>query len=197
MKRFIAFILVFMMAFPVAAESIDLSRLSYSELVDLRERIDDQLAYLDMIGEQIDEPDYSAMPLEDAVASIGENSNDGVCYFRNCESDDEALYVHVNLKKTYDEWCTISDTIEYSIAYSVRAFSRDDVEMIRFFFHEAGYSTTGEKLDMITITMKIKKETFEKMDVAYFYEYAPNNQLLFLNSIDAYTLHKDYKKVVR
>lgn len=40
MKKFLAFLLMFLMVSPVFAESIDLSRLSYDELVALKDRID-------------------------------------------------------------------------------------------------------------------------------------------------------------
>lgn len=39
MKKFLAFLLMFLMVYPVLAEDIDLSNLSYKELVSLKERI--------------------------------------------------------------------------------------------------------------------------------------------------------------
>lgn len=199
MKRFIAFVLVFMLAFPVAAESIDLSGLTYYELQALRDEIDARMKAIKTATENNDdEPNYNELNLEVAIEQIALRSDDGVCHFRNYEFyPGEELHIHVDMKNLYDNRNTISDTICFSIDFARRAFLRDDITMIRFFFHEAGRNSYGQQVDMQTITMKIKKTTFQKINIDYIYKWPATNQLLYLNALDAYTLYKDYKRVVK
>lgn len=181
-------------AYPV---TINISDMSYEELVALRGQIDERLAIL-ASGANEEEPDYAALPLDEAITAIAENSNDGVCYFREYTFyPGEEIHIHVDLKGIYDDRNTISDTIRFAIDFAKRAFTRDDIPMIRFFFHEAGHNASGQRIDMQTITMKIKKTTFAKIDIDYYYKWTANNQLAFFKAIDAYTLHKDYKQVVK
>lgn len=191
----VAILLLFVI--PASADTIDLSGMTRAELLALRDQIDEQLAVLDSLAND-EEPDYAALPLDEAINAIAEHSNDGVCYFREYTFyPGEEIHIHVDLRNLYDERNTISDVIRFSIDFSRRAFTRNDIPQIRFFFHEPGHNASGQRIDMQTITMKIKKATFAKIDIDYYYKWTANNQLAYLKALDAYTLYRDYKQVVK
>lgn len=68
--------------------------------------------------------------------------------------------------------------------------------MIYLRFHENGRDNYGKQVDMTTITIRLKKETAAKMDLAYMLDSAARTQKLFLDVVDGYSLYKDYKGIL-
>ena len=87
--------------------------------------------------------------------------------------------------------------VEYSIDVQREAFARDDVPQIVLQFIEPYRDQYGQLFDNTTITMRISKERFAKLDLDYFRENAYYRQLHYLKAIDSYSLHRDYKAIAK
>lgn len=142
--------------------------------------------------------DYKSMPLEEAVQAIGQNTYNWHWEIRSCEVYPDVVYVDVAQNGAYyDTSSLLISAIRFSIDYMKEAFQLDGIPQLYFRFHENGRDKNGQQVDMTTITMRITKEKAAELDLDYFHEYAVTRQLAYLNAINGYSLHKDYKAVAK
>lgn len=181
----------------VSGVSVDQLPLLIDELLTMRGYIDELIVSAEARLAAESAEDYTSMILTDAVNLAGLNAKNDVCSLLSFDAaDPEVIILDVNMD-VHDSGYALSRAIRYCIDTANALFQRNDVPMIYFKFWEPGRDKNGNAVDMMTITMRLRKTTAEKMDMDYFYQYPANNQLRFLNAIDGYSLHKDYKAVAQ
>lgn len=137
--------------------------------------------------------DYTSISLDEAIRLAGSSAKNGVCSLRAFDSaDPEVIIIDVDMDVA-DAGYALSRAILYCIDTANALFQRNDVPMLYLKFWEPGRDENGRAVDMMTITMRLRKTTAAQIDMDYFYQYTANNQLRFLSAIDGYSLHKDYK----
>lgn len=175
---------------PAMADTIDLSGMTREELVALRDRIDDQIETLDAIAATAGEPDYTAMPLEDAFAAIGAASANSDCTYRSYEYWETNHYViHIDLDTPFTYSSGLSNAIKYTIDFGRRAYPLPEVATLRFVFHQQ--TNTGK--DGTPIIWKITEATFNRMNIEYYYEHTYTASKSFMNACDSAAVQKVYK----
>lgn len=146
----------------------------------------------------LEKPDYSAMPIEEAVLLIGQNTTEAYWEFLSCEVYPDVIYVDVQQEGFFfDTQSLLIASIRFAIEYMQEAFLLDQVPQLYFRFHEKGRDQYGQQVDMITITMRITREKAAELNLEYFHEYAVTKQLAFLQAINGYSLFRDYKAIAQ
>lgn len=181
----------------VSGVSVDQLPLLIDELLTMRGYIDELIVSAEARLAAESAEDYTSMILTDAVNLAGLNAKNDVCSLLSFDAaDPEVIILDVDMD-VRDSGYALSCAICYCIDTANALFQRNDVPMLYLKFWEPGRDKNGNAVDMMTITMRLRKTTAEKMDMDYFYQYPANNQLRFLNAIDGYSLHKDYKAVAQ
>lgn len=145
-----------------------------------------------------EKPDYTTMPIEEAVLAIGQNTQEAYWQFISCETYPDVIYVDVKQEGYYyDTESLLIASIRFAIEYMQEALLLDQVPQLYFRFHENGRDQYGKQIDMVTITMRITRERAAELDLEYFHEYAVTKQLAFLQAINGYSLFRDYKAIAK
>lgn len=142
-------------------------------------------------------PDYAAMKIEDAARLICESASDGVCILRSIEIDPEVIFIDAEFGSAYKDQSRLIGAVRYTIRIAQEIFAHKDAPMIYLRFHENGRDQYGNQVDMTTITIRLKRETAAKMNLPYMLDSAARTQKLFLDAADGYSLHKDYKEILK
>jgi hypothetical protein len=142
--------------------------------------------------------DLKAMPIDQALAAITEKA-DGIPWKTRAVTIEPDVII-VDAQKNNDllkEKSLLIGSIHYAIDVTKEAFTINDVQQLYFRFHENGRDDNGQQVDMTTITMQITKEKAAELNLDYFREWAATKQLAYLNAIDGYSMHKDYKAIAK
>jgi hypothetical protein len=136
------------------------------------------------------------MKIADAARAICEAASDGVCLLRSIEIDPDVVIIDAEFGRSYNTQSRLIGSVRYTIRIAQEIFKHKDAPMIYLRFHENGRDNYGNQVDMTTITIRLKKSTAAKMDLAYMLDSAARTQKLFLDVVDGYSLHKDYKAIL-
>ena len=222
MKKVIGFIVlalaistIFSMITAHKVTEYDLEKMTHEELIELRNMLNRMLED-EILESKANEnrlaatkrptstpkptatpkPDYTSMKIEDAARAICEAASDGVCILRSVEVDPEVVFIDAEFGKIYSDQSRLICAVRYTIKIAQEIFAHKDAPMIYLRFHENGRDNYGNQVDMTTITIRLKRETAAKMDLAYMLDSAARTQKLFLNAVDGYSLYKDYKAIL-
>lgn len=136
---------------------------------------------------------------EKVFKEIGDGIKNPYWEYDSCEPsyDMHKINIRYNGDSYWDNSSLLIAAVEYAIDFQRATFARDDVPQIVLQFIEYGRDKYGQRVDMTTITMRMTKERTAKLDLDYFREYAYSRQLDYLNAIDGYSLHREYKSVAK
>jgi hypothetical protein len=137
------------------------------------------------------------MKIADASRAICEAASDGVCLLRSIEIDPDVVIIDAEFGRSYNTQSRLIGSVRYTIRIAQEIFAHKDANMLYLRFHEKGRDNYGNQVDMTTINIRLKKETAQKMDLAYMLDSAARTQKLFLDAVDGYSLHKDYKGILK
>ena len=167
------------------------------ELHILRDYIDELIEAVEQRIATESSTDYTSMALDQAIELAGLAAKNDVCSLRAYDAGyPEVIMLDVDMKPG-DTSYVLSSAIRYCIHMTNALFQRNDVQMVDLKFWEPGRDKKGNAVDMMTITMRLRKTTAAQINMDYFYQYTAANQLKFLTAIDGYSMHKDYKAVAQ
>lgn len=205
MRKLICALLALFIAVPCFAiaeqadiYTIDFSSLSREDLVWIRDRADEQISALDEMENQSGEPQYSSMSLDKSMESIATYSDNERCIFRSYEFDPgKELTILVDVVDTSLDPYNTTCAVRFSIDFARRAFSRNDIQQISFYFYEPSTNENLKNTEMISMMMRISEYAFSWIDIDYIYDWTGGNALSYLESIDSFYLHPSYKVFLR
>lgn len=141
-------------------------------------------------------PDYYSLPIENAVSMIAEAAQTNDCTTRSVSYYPDMIEIEVNMKNRYDTQLMLNSAIAYSMKAFPMFFEHPDSPQVRFTFWEPGRDKYGNPIDMCTISMRLERETYEKINWAFYKQNQYTHVKNYLDILDGHSLYKDYKAVL-
>lgn len=141
-------------------------------------------------------PDYYSMPIKDAVELIAAAAQTNDCTTRSVKYYSDLIEIEVNMKVIYNTQSMLNSAISYSLKAFPMFFEHPESPQVRFTFWEPGRNEYGNPIDMCTITMRLERETYEKINWKFYSQNRYTHAQNYLNILDGHSLHKSYKEVL-
>ncbi|MBQ8216461.1 MAG: hypothetical protein IJZ91_00720 [Oscillospiraceae bacterium] len=111
---------------------------------------------------------------------------------RSVTAEPDVCMIVIDMRNLYDERATMTQAIGYCCEVAPEIFSVTDSPQIYLQFYER----SGDK-ELMTITMRLTRDTSTAMDWEYWSLYKYSQQQAFFDSLDGYSLHRDYKNALK
>ena len=143
------------------------------------------------------EPDLKAMTAQEAAETATAFANSSTCTTRAVSAESDVCMIEIDMDHLFSDNSAMINSIQYCCDLAPMIFKNDDIPMIYLQFFEKGRDKYGNEIDMMTITMRLTRDTAEKMNFEYFDTWAYTRQLAFFSVLDGYSLYGEYKKIAQ
>lgn len=142
------------------------------------------------------EPDYYSMPIKQAAPLMASAVQTMDCTTRNVTVVDDLITIDVSLESGFTTKSMLNNAVAYSMKAFQTFFEHAATPQLYLKFWEPGRDKYGNLVDMCTITMRLERETYNKINWDYYNKNKYTQTQNYLNILDGHSLHNAYKEVL-